>query len=227
MNAGHHGLNWRVAFGLVAAAVIATDAVFTQTSPPSSRAPTDEVTLRIIITNSEDEASRVVEQLKSGSDFAALAKTLSIDPTADNGGLLGKVPLSSLRPELRSALQGVGVGGNSGVVQVPTGFAILRVVPDAEIGNDASAVSPAVTAIGSVKYVLNVDGLGQANAILNQFSKPTDWNQDPNTICQMRTQSLAAVRQALERDLSSATAPLVLARPLDLAPTSTPSCRTR
>ena len=62
--------------------------------------------------------------------------------------------------------------------------------------DDASAASPAVTAIGSVKYVLNVGGLGEANASLNYFSKPTDWNQDPRTICQMRTESLASVQQA-------------------------------
>lgn len=208
---------WRLALGLIITAVIASDSVFTQTSPPLSRTPSDEVTLRIIITSSEDEARRVFEQLKNGADFVALAKKMSIDPTADNGGLLGKMPLSSLRPELRSALQRVGIGEISDVIQVPTGFAILRVVPDADAGNDASAASPAVTAVGSVKYVLEVDGLGEANASLNQFSKPTDWNQDPRTICQMRTQSLAAVQQSLERDLSSANATLALERPLDLA----------
>jgi hypothetical protein len=73
-----------------------------------------------------------------------------------------------------------------------------------------------VTAIGSIKYVFNVGGLGEANASLNLFPKPADWNQDPRTICQMRTQSLAAIQQSLETDLSSADATVALARPLDL-----------
>jgi parvulin-like peptidyl-prolyl isomerase len=35
-----------------------------------------------------------------------IAKTLSIDPTADDGGLIGPIDPATLRPELRDALRG-------------------------------------------------------------------------------------------------------------------------
>ena len=65
-------------------------------------------------------------------DFVALAQAESIDPTAEAGGLLGRVTLSTLPPELRDALEGVGPGQLSPVVQIPTGFAILKVVEDTD-----------------------------------------------------------------------------------------------
>ncbi len=64
--------------------------------------PNDHVTVRMIVVGSADEAAQVVQRLTNGADFAVLAKSLSIDPTADSGGWLGRVAVSSLRPELRA-----------------------------------------------------------------------------------------------------------------------------
>ena len=83
---------------LVAATMIA--------QPP----PNDHVTVRMIVVGSADEAAQVVQRLTNGADFAVLAKSLSIDPSADSGGWLGRVAVSSLRPELRRALEGLKPG---------------------------------------------------------------------------------------------------------------------
>src|ERR1700689_224652 len=72
---------------------------------PAQSAP-NSIELRIIVVESSAQADRVVQRLKSGEDFAALARELSIDPTASDGGSMGRGDPSSLRSELRQALQG-------------------------------------------------------------------------------------------------------------------------
>ena len=103
-----------------------------QSSTPSTSG--DTVTLRIIVVNSDDEARHVADQLRTGASFADLASTMSIDATADNGGLVGRVSLAGLRPELQRTLRGVKVGQITRAIRVPTGYAILKVVPDSEAG---------------------------------------------------------------------------------------------
>ena len=61
-----------------------------------------------------------------GEDFAALAKEKSVDATAEDGGYMGKVDPAALRPELREALKGITPGQITGVIKVPTGFAIVK-----------------------------------------------------------------------------------------------------
>ena len=62
-------------------------------------------------------------------------------PAPTKGGLLGRVSPSTLRPELRNALQGLGVGQISPVVRIATGFAILKVVADADAGDAPAGTS--------------------------------------------------------------------------------------
>src|SRR4029453_3592873 len=94
---------------------------------PAQVTPSDEVTLRVIVVDSVEQAQRIVTRLNAGEDFIALARAESIDPTAGAGGFLGKVTLSTLPPVLKDALVGVAPGHLSPVVQIPTGFAILKV----------------------------------------------------------------------------------------------------
>src|ERR1700722_810270 len=77
------------------------------------------VALRIIVVDSPSLADRVAQRLKNGEDFAALARELSIDPTASDGGSMGQVDSTSLRSELRDALKGIVPGQITGVVRVP------------------------------------------------------------------------------------------------------------
>src|SRR5262245_31740870 len=183
--------------------IIASAVVLPQALQLSPSAPADGVAMRIIVVGSEDEAHRVVEQLKRGEDFAELAKKVSQDPSADNGGLVGRIAISGLRPELRKALEGVAVGQLSTVVQIPTGFAVLKVVPDSEAAGVQPSASRALVATGSVKTVLDLSGYDFAIIALRQFRKPADWDLDPQTICQFRKQSLAETERGFERELSS------------------------
>ena len=120
---------WRVA--LTCVALICGTLVLAQQQP--------DVTLRVIVVASEAEAQQVVTRLQQGADFAALASEVSQDPSSATGGLLGRVNPATLRQELRDALRGVGPGQLSPIVRIPTGFAVLTVVP----GGSASA--PPVT----------------------------------------------------------------------------------
>ena len=195
---------WRATL-LCAAALV----LLWATSRLSARqaAPAPELTLRIIIVGTQDEAQRVVERLRAGEGFETIARQVSIDPTADQGGLLGTVALSALRPEIGGALAGVGPGQISPIVPVPTGFAVLQVVAPARSGGAAAApMTPAVAATGSVRYVFNISGFNEAQTSLRDFPKPPDWNLDPKTFCQMRVQSLAAAQSALERVIREETA---------------------
>lgn len=162
----------------------------------------DELALQIIVVNSRETAAGIVRRLESGEDFAAIARAESVDPTASDGGSMGRVPLSTLRPELREAIKGVKPGALSPIVQVPLGFAIVKVVENAE--NVTAATTQASSATGSVKYTLGVGGLGESLSAMANFSKPPGWNQDLRMICSIRTQSLAAEKQALAQFLSPA-----------------------
>jgi len=192
--------------GVVAAvlAVLARPAFPQSSAQPSPR--TDEVSLRILVLETADEALRVREELQLGANFVALAVVRSVDPSARNGGWLGRLSLSSLRPGLREAVSGLAVGELSGVVQIPTGFAIVQVVADREEPSRdvaPAAVSPGLAAGGSVKIAMDVGGFADATEALRQFPKNAGWEQDLQTICRLRSQSLDAARRTIEGRLAS------------------------
>ena len=173
-------------------------ALVAQTSQSEQKPHADEVTLRILVVSSPEKAQHILDRLQKGEDFAALAKTESIDSTADDGGWMGKVSLSMLRPELRDALRNMGVGQVSGVVQIPLGYAVLKIVRPT--GNSPSAAgSPAVTATGRVKSTFELSGLNEAELGLAKFSKPSGWNEDSGKMCKARTESVAAEKRSEER----------------------------
>src|SRR5712691_6790717 len=198
---------WSPALALMATAIAGLP-LLSQSSQSTQSTPSGEVTLRVIVVKSAEDAQRLVARLNNGENFIALAQAESIDPTANAGGLLGRVTLSTLPAVLKNALLGVKRGQLSPVVQIPTGFAILKVVDDADPANiNMNGVDPAGTAapgapgpvkdIKGVKYVIDLSGLVEAEALLQAFPKPADWNQDPRAICQARRQSLASGQRSL------------------------------
>jgi FG-GAP-like repeat/ASPIC and UnbV/PPIC-type PPIASE domain len=200
--------------GLLAVAL----AAFTVTVSPQNAAPpatsTGERTLRIIVLESEDEARRVRDELLRGANFIALAMARSVDPSAPEGGMLGRLPLSSLRPELRNAVAGLPVGGFSAVVPVPTGFAVVEVIADRDGPASPGGPNAGLGAGGSVKYVFDVSGFADAIEAMRQYEKPAGWDQDPLAICRVRLASLKSARERTERQLAS---PAELSDPLDRA----------
>jgi peptidyl-prolyl cis-trans isomerase C len=63
----------------------------------------EEVHARHILTNSEEEAKGVIEELQAGADFAALAEERSIGPSAPSGGDLGFFRREQMVPEFAEA----------------------------------------------------------------------------------------------------------------------------
>lgn len=180
--------------------VLASVAASAQPSQTTSHAA--DVTLRIIVTSSADEADVVRQRLLQGEPFADVARDRSIDPTASHGGLIGRVAPDTLRPELRDAIVGLAPGQVSAAIRIPTGFAVLWVDRDSEPAATGSGLNAGIDAVGSVKYVLETSGLAEARAALNQYAKPDDWNQHPRVICDVRRASIDAMHRALAAHLS-------------------------
>jgi tetratricopeptide (TPR) repeat protein len=178
------------------------------------------VELRIIVVNSSSLADRVVQRLESGEDFAALARELSIDPTASDGGSMGRVDSSSLRPELREALKGIVPGQMTSVVRVPSGYAILKVLPSGDsdtLQNTSPARILPSAATGAIRYAPNVGGKGEADLAFRNFPKPEGWSQDLHALCQVRKDSLASVIDTVKEALDPANPNGVShSRPLDI-----------
>src|ERR1700730_14320137 len=166
------------------------------TNPPGS------VALRIIVVNSQPEAQQILDRLKGGEDFATLAKDKSTDPTANEGGYMGEIEPAKLRLELRDALKGVGPGQVSGVVHIPSGYAILQVLQEPQktnIEEEHPFRMLPLAGIGSVRIVVDVDGFNEARTALNLYPKPDGWNQDIGKLCEVREQSLQNAIAQIQR----------------------------
>ncbi len=80
----------------------------------------------IIQTKTEADAQTILDQLKNGADFAALAKEKSIDPISRrNGGDMGWLEPSTTPDELKDAKL-TSKGQLSGVVKSSVGFLVVR-----------------------------------------------------------------------------------------------------
>jgi peptidyl-prolyl cis-trans isomerase D len=74
------------------------------------------------------KAEDVEKQLKSGADFAELAKKYSEDPgSAQNGGLLPAITRGRTVPEFEQAAFTTPVGQTTGIIRTSYGFHIIRV----------------------------------------------------------------------------------------------------
>lgn len=154
--------------------------------------------------DSSNQAESILQRLKKGEDFAAIAKEISIDPTSSDGGYMGLLDPSSLRQELRDALKGVNPGQTTGVIRLPSGYAVLKVLLPSEtaaLQNTSPARILPSAATGTIRYAPNVGGKGEADLAFRNLSKPEDWSMDLHGMCQIRQQSLAAVTDHILKSL--------------------------
>jgi cytochrome oxidase Cu insertion factor (SCO1/SenC/PrrC family)/Cu/Ag efflux protein CusF/tetratricopeptide (TPR) repeat protein len=206
---------WRAAAG-VCLVLMAAIAVGGRTRAQGQ--PASAVTLRMIVVATVEEATRIVERLTQGADFAALAAEQSIEPTGRNGGLLGTVDPATLRPELRDALNGVGTGGLTRIVRIPSGYAIFKVVPSSEAAGRAGAspLQMLSSSASSLVYAgFNIGGLPEADAIFLAMQRRPDWGEDLQGVCEVRRQSIPQVVERLKAappELSGAIEPAALPR---------------
>jgi hypothetical protein len=167
-----------------------------------AQTPADpSITFRLIVVSSAERAQTLLDEIAAGADFETVARAQSSDPSASQGGLIGPVALSELRPEIREALRDLTPGVTRGVLRLPTGFGLVQLGPNRAATSMRGGEILAVSAVGSVRPTLSVDGFSEANAALNSIDKPEDWNQSPRQICDFRMQSVGNVKAALSRRL--------------------------
>ncbi len=167
------------------------------------------IPLRILVLNSAEEAARVRVELEKGADFAVLAREKSVDATSLDGGLLGKVDPSTLRGEIRTAVRGLGPGQISPVFQLPSGYAVVKVLaPDelAGIAESQLARQAAIRAESTIRFDVNVSGWSEAAAALANFAKPANWNTDLKLACSLRQQSFADLKARAKKLAATADA---------------------
>ena len=86
----------------------------------------EEVRARHILVESEDEAKALQEQLKSGADFATLAKEKSKDPGAAEGGDLGYFTKDQMVPEFADVAFKMYPGQVSNPVKTQFGWHLIK-----------------------------------------------------------------------------------------------------
>ncbi len=87
----------------------------------------EEVRARHILVESEDEAKAIVDQLKGGADFAALAMEKSKDPgSAQNGGELDFMGKNELVPEFAEVAFKMYPGQTSNPVKTQFGWHVIK-----------------------------------------------------------------------------------------------------
>jgi tetratricopeptide (TPR) repeat protein len=161
------------------------------------------VDLGIIVVPTRSEMEQVLLQLRAGMDFSVLAKEKSLDATAIDGGYVGRVVPEQLRSEIRTALQGHKVGDLTDIIELPSGFAILKVFPNPPSLTDLNPKRiSALMSTGAIRYGAPLSGQVEANAIMQQFPKPEGWNRDLQEVCKLREQSMTQARSDLERALA-------------------------
>jgi peptidyl-prolyl cis-trans isomerase C len=90
-------------------------------------APDTEYHAAHILVDTEDEAKTIVDELKAGGDFAAIAKEKSKDPgSGANGGDLGWFSLGVMVPEFENAVVALEPGQISDPIQTQFGWHVIR-----------------------------------------------------------------------------------------------------
>ncbi len=87
----------------------------------------EEVHARHILVENEDDAKSILDQLKGGADFAALAKEKSKDPGAAEGGDLGYFTKDQMVPEFADVAFKMYPGQLSNPVKTQFGWHIIKV----------------------------------------------------------------------------------------------------
>ena len=88
----------------------------------------ERVRLRQILTEDRATAERALRELRRGTDFAAVARQLSRDPSAASGGFQGELAREDLPPGFGDVIFSLQAGEVSRLVPAEYGFHIFQVV---------------------------------------------------------------------------------------------------
>jgi parvulin-like peptidyl-prolyl isomerase len=90
-------------------------------------------TLRHILASDKETAQNAYERLKTGEKFEQVAKEVSKDPTAQNGGLLGPVKQGSLVPEFEAVVLKLKNNEMSEIIETRFGFHIILKIAEQKL----------------------------------------------------------------------------------------------
>jgi peptidyl-prolyl cis-trans isomerase C len=79
-----------------------------------------------ILVETEDAAKDIVEALKGGADFAAMARDKSTGPSGPGGGSLGWFGTGAMVPEFENAVVALEVGAVSEPVKTQFGWHVIK-----------------------------------------------------------------------------------------------------
>ena len=225
------GIGLRLLFsGLITgAAVVYGTELFFLIGFPAQDASTNQMGVRVIIVDSAGKAERILERLKSGQDFAVLAREESVDPSGINGGILGKPDTATLEPELRDALKGLEPGQLSHIVKIPSGYAILKSQLSSEVADleqaDRFRLAPFKARV-MCGFRLMLTAVTRRYRLWFGSPGPNGWDQDLQAICDSYNQSFSVSMEGLEELLSSTSeegmAYVKNAKPLDVMQAQVP-----
>jgi hypothetical protein len=88
----------------------------------------ERVLLRQILVEGEETAERARAQIVAGEDFAAVARRVSRDPSAERGGLQGELSREQLPASFAEEIFALGEGEVSAVVPADYGYHLFQVV---------------------------------------------------------------------------------------------------
>ncbi len=92
----------------------------------------ENVSASHILVKTEDEAKTIVEELKSGKDFAELAKAKSTGPSGPKGGSLGSFGRGRMVPAFEKAAFALEAGEVSQPVKTRFGWHVIKVTERSE-----------------------------------------------------------------------------------------------
>jgi peptidyl-prolyl cis-trans isomerase C len=79
-----------------------------------------------ILVKTEKEVNQVLDRLKKGEKFSAIAKTVSLCPSGKRGGDLGTFGRGQMVKEFENAAFALDKGQISGIVKTQFGYHIIR-----------------------------------------------------------------------------------------------------
>jgi tetratricopeptide (TPR) repeat protein len=145
--------------------------------------------LQVIVVRTAEDAQHVLSRLQDGQDFGELARKLSIHATSDAGGYMGRFEPDELRIKLREAIKGLNPGQYTSPVQIPNGYAILKIMQRTPAQPADRARSFDLMALGAVKYLLDIGGIGEVEALTKDIQEP-GWNINPHNVCEVRSEAI-------------------------------------
>lgn len=159
--------------------------------------------LGIIVMPTQEAAQTILKELKDGEDFAVLAKEESIDATSVDGGYVGKIDPAQLRVELRDAIHGHKPGELTDVIQLPSGFAVLKVLSAAPATSDLNPKRiSSLVETGAIRIGPLVSGVTEANLAFQAYAQRNGRDShDLQRTCEVRTNSLADAKASVKERL--------------------------